>query len=79
MIALSHIKAVNGGHKADIALADQVHQIKTMVLIFFCDVYDKAKVRFYNLLFRCFVTFGRLHSQGILFFTGQQGNCIDFS
>ena len=68
MIAFRYVEPLDRRQKADIAFADQIGQIESVILIFFCDIDNKAQIRVDDFVFRSLVARFRFQRQiGFLF------------
>ena len=77
MIAFRYVEPLDRRQKADIAFADQIGQIESVILILFRDVDDKAQIRVDDFVFCRLVARFRFQRQIGFLVARKQRNFID--
>ncbi len=72
------IKLVNGAHQSDISLLYQIQEWNSMSGKFFGNAYDKAQIRFNQLVFCCLITPGDTLCKFLLLLCGKKRHISDF-
>ena len=76
MIAFVYVKMFDGSHKTYISFAYQISQIKSVILIFLCNINDKTQVCTYNFIFSGFIAGSCFYCQISFFFAAQKRDTV---